>query len=74
MIYYVIELQTSTTSGATLCTSYTDRDTAEQAYHTVLADAAVSSVYRHGAMLVNQDMFVIKSECYQHDVPVNAEE
>ena len=65
MIYYVIEFQTGST-GAVLPVSYTDRNQAEAAYHTILASAAVSEVAKHGVMLCNADLFVIKSEIYIH--------
>ena len=68
MIFYVIELQTTET-GAAIVSVFNDQATAEQAYHTVLAAAAVSEVKKHGAMLVNEDLFVIKKEIYSHIEP-----
>lgn len=67
MMYYVIELQTSTT-GSVIPFSFTDRDQAEAKYHSLLAVAATSTVPKHGAMLFNDDGFVIKSEVYNHVV------
>ena len=65
MIYYVIEFQTGAT-GAVLPVAYTDRNQAESAYHTILSAAAVSEIPKHGVMLCNADLFVIKSEIYIH--------
>ena len=66
MVFYVLEFQTGVETGAVLPTAYTDRKQAEAAYHTLLAAAAVSNVRKHGAMLCNEDMFVIKQEVYTH--------
>lgn len=68
MLYYVIELQ-SNKSGACIPVVYTDRNQAEAKYHDILKYAAVSDVRKHGAILCNEDGFVIKSEVYNHEVP-----
>ena len=68
MLYYVIEIQ-STDVGACIPVVFTDRDQAESKYHDVLKYAAVSSVRKHGAILCNEDGFIIKSEVYNHEVP-----
>lgn len=69
MIYYVLEFQ-SGTSGAALCTTYTDKAAAESAYHTILAAAAQSAVPKHGAMIVTEDLFAVKKELYPHPAEV----
>lgn len=69
MIYYVLEFQ-SGMSGVALCTTYTDKVAAESAYHTILAAAAQSSVPKHGAMIVTEDLFTVKKELYPHPVEV----
>lgn len=61
MNYFVFEFQTNET-GTCLVGSFTDRVQAESAYYTILAAAAVSTVKKHGAMLCNEDMFVLKKE------------
>lgn len=66
MVYYVLEFQSEVGTGTVLPVAYTDRQLAEAAYHTLLAAAAVSSVRKHGALLCNEDMFVIKQEVYTH--------
>lgn len=69
MVYYVLEFQTGVNSGAVLPVAYTDRATAEAAYHTILSAAATSNVRKHGAMLCNEDMFIIKQDIYTHYEP-----
>ena len=69
MIYYVVEIQTQEESGAVIPYSFTDRGQAEAKYHSLLAVASVSNVPKHGAMLFNDDGFIIKSEVYNHDEP-----
>lgn len=67
MTYIIIETQT--TNGVTaIVTPYatTDRNQAENKYHTVLAAAAVSSVEEHAAMMLTGDGRMVRSECYRH--------
>lgn len=68
MTYIVIELQTNR-KGATanIVTAYTDRNQAEQKYHSILAAAAASKVYIHAATILDMFGKVIKSEHYQHE-------
>ena len=67
-IYYVIEFQSDATGGC-LPASYTNRADAEEKYHQVLQFAAKSEVRKHGAMIINEDGFVLKSEFYNHTTP-----
>lgn len=69
MIYYVIEIQTQTESGAVIPFTFVDRNQAEAKYHSLLAICATSNVPKHGAMLFNDDGFIIKSEVYNHVQP-----
>ena len=59
MIYYVIEFQTGT-SGAAIVNTYTDPALADQKFHQIMAAASVSSVPKHGAMIINGDMEIIQ--------------
>ena len=72
MIYYVIELQSSTT-GAAIPFAYTELQDAEAKYHPILAAAAKSAVPKHGAMIITDRCLVIKSEVYEHEPPAAAE-
>lgn len=66
-MYIVVEIQTSTTV-ATLVNSYEDRNQAESKYHQILTAAALSSVPKHSAVLMNDEGQTIKSETYTHEV------
>lgn len=68
MVFYVIEVQTAAGSGAVIPFSFTDRDQAEAKYHSLLAICATSAVPKHGAMIFNEDGFILKSEIYTHTV------
>lgn len=65
-MFYVIEIQTTTETGSVIPFAFVNRDEAEAKYHSLLAVAAMSQVPKHGAMLFNDDGFVIKSEVYNH--------
>lgn len=65
-LYIVIEIQAQGDTASTLTNVYTDRQTAENKYHTVLAAAAVSNVPVHSVTMMNEFGFVIKSEYYKH--------
>ena len=70
MKFYVCELQT-TVGGPGSVTPYAfdTRNTAEAKYHELLSVAAVSQVDKHGAILFNEDGFMLKNEVYNHYVP-----
>lgn len=73
MNYIVMELQTDATT-ATLVSQYDTRAAAESAYHGILASAAVSSVPVHAAVLMTEEGFVLRNECYKHTpAPVEPE-
>lgn len=65
MVFYVFEIQSNET-GAVNVFPFTDRANAEAKYHEILMYAAKSEVRKHGAILITEDMFVIKSEIYDH--------
>lgn len=69
MLFYVIEIQTGEESGAVIPFTFTDRGQAESKYHSLLAVCATSAVKKHGAMLFNEDGFILKSEVYNHEEP-----
>lgn len=66
-MYIVLEIQTSNTV-ATIVNSYEDRNQAESKYHQILTAAALSSVPKHSAVLMNDEGQTIKSETYIHEV------
>lgn len=65
--YLVIEMQKQANGNLThLVNSYTDRQTAEQKYHTILSYAAVSTLPIHTAVILSDEGTVIKKEFYKH--------
>lgn len=66
-MYIVLEIQTSNTV-ATIVNSYEDRNQAESKYHQILTAAALSSVPKHSAVLMNDEGQTIKDETYIHEV------
>lgn len=65
-MYIVIEIQTSTTV-ATIVNSYDNINQAESKYHQILTAAVLSSVPKHGAVLMNDTGETLKTECYIHE-------
>ena len=66
MVYFVIETQVNET-GAVNVLPFQDRNDAESKYHEILMYASKSTVKKHGAMICTEDMFIIKSEVYNHE-------
>lgn len=68
-VYVVIELQTNPNGVVgTLITTFTDRNAAESKYHDVLRSAAVSALPKHAAVMMTEEGFTLKNECYTHEV------
>ena len=65
-MYIVLEIQTSSTV-ATLVNSYSDRNQAESKYHQILSAAALSSVPKHSAVLMDDVGETIKMDSYIHE-------
>ena len=57
MQYIVIELQTNNVNGTVgnLVYAYANRNDAERKYHLILADAAVSTINVHAAVLMTNE-------------------
>ena len=67
MNYLVIEIQTSENGDiSNIVTAFSDKSTAEQAYHNILAVAAMSDVYIHAASILDIYGNVVESEYYNH--------
>jgi hypothetical protein len=77
-MYIVLEIQTNNGTTSILpAQTFADSAHAEAAFHGILSFAAVSSVEKHGAVILNDDCQRVRSECYYHPAPVpelNAEE
>ena len=65
-MYIVLEIQTSATV-ATLVNSYEDRNQAESKYHQILMAAALSSIPKHSAVLMDDVGETIKMDSYIHE-------
>ena len=74
-MYIILETQTNLDGTVgTILTTFTDQDQAESKYHLVLSSAAVSSLPRHCAFMLTDEGYILKSECYRHEVPVESSE
>lgn len=65
-MYIVIELQTNGGKTASIVNAYEDFPIALQAYYTILAAAAVSSVEIHAAVMVNAKGELLRHESFTH--------
>lgn len=65
MLFFVVEILVDLTVSANVL-PYADRNEAESKYHEILMTASKSKAQKHGAMIMTEDMFVIKSEMYNH--------
>lgn len=74
-MYIVIELQKVNGQVANIVTAHDTLNDAESKYHAVLSAGAVSSVEIHSAVLISEEGFPMRHECYKHDaVPAVEEE
>lgn len=65
-MFFVVEVQNNNGAGATLVTTFTDRNQAESKFHEILKYAAVSSLTKHGAVVMTDDCVTILNKCYEH--------
>ena len=66
-MYIIHEMQTTGNQTALVpAKTYTDKNQAESAYHTVLAAAAISGVSVHTVMLLDEHGNVLRREYYEH--------
>lgn len=67
--YVVLEIQTNTDGTVgNLVSAYDTRSSAESAFHSILASAAISALPAHAAVLMTNEGSVIDSRCYTHEV------
>lgn len=67
MKYIVIELQKNAEGQvANIVTAFDNLAEAESKYHTILAAAAVSKLPVHSAIIVSEEGFPVKHQCYKH--------
>jgi len=66
-VFYVLELQTyGDGTGSVIPQSYDNLRAAESKYYLILSAAAISTVYRHGAVLMTEEGFTLKQEVFTH--------
>ena len=66
-MFIVIELQKNAEGVVSnIVTSHATQNEAESKYHSVLASAAVSEIPVHSAIIVSEEGFPIKHQCYKH--------
>ena len=73
MNYIIIELQTNEGVTSPIVNTYTSYPLAEQAYHTILAAAAVSQITIHSASMLTERGNLVKYECYDRREPEEPE-
>ena len=67
MKYIVIELQKNAEGVVSnLVTAHETLAEAESKYHSILAAAAVSTIPVHSAIIVSEEGFPVKYQCYKH--------
>lgn len=66
-MYIVIELQKNTEGHvANIVTEHPTLAEAESKYYSVLAAAAISTIPVHSAIIVSEEGFPVKHQCYKH--------
>ena len=73
-MYIVIELQANGGQVANIVTTHSTREDAESKFHIVLAAAAVSTVGKHSAVMLSDEGFTLRNECYKHEAAAIVEE
>lgn len=68
-MFIIMEVQVFADGGmSTPCYAYSEKNKAEQKYHAVLSSASVSALPIHTCFMLTDDGYVVKSECYKHEV------
>lgn len=66
-MYIVIELQKNADGQVSnLVTSHETLADAESKFYTILASAAINDVPVHSAIIVSEEGFPVKYQCYKH--------
>lgn len=67
-MFIVIELQKNVDGVVSnIVTSYETLAEAESKYYTVLSAAAISNIPVHSAIIVSEEGFPVKHQCYKHN-------
>ncbi len=67
-MFIVIEMQKldENTLAILPANTYNTRDEAESKYHAILSTAAISNVWKHSAILLDEDGVPLAYNCYVH--------
>lgn len=67
-MYIVIELQKTADDVpvANIVNSFDNLAQAESKYYSILASAAISQIPVHSAIIVSEEGFPVKHQCYKH--------
>ena len=66
-MYIVIELQKNEEGVVSnIVTSHNTLPEAESHYYSILASAAISTIPVHSAIIVSEEGFPVKHQCYKH--------
>ena len=67
-MYIVIELQKDAKGVVSnIVTSFENLAEAESKYYNILAAAAVSKIPVHSAIIVSEEGFPVRNQCYKHN-------
>ena len=69
-MFLVMEIQRNGETVNNIVDSYTDENQAKSKYHLILASAAVSTVERHSAVIIDDTGRPINYEWFDHDAIV----
>lgn len=65
-MYLVIEMQKSGDTLSAINYAFNSQNEAESKYHALLSVAAVSDVPVHSAVMLSEEGFPMRNECYKH--------
>ncbi len=67
--YLVVEIQTFESGAVSVLPAfaYDNQNSAESKYHSLLATAAISKLAKHAVVMMSEEGFQIKRECYIHE-------
>jgi hypothetical protein len=67
-MYIVVELQKNADGVVSnIVTSYNTLAEAENKYYSILASACISKIPVHSAVIISEEGFTVRSQCYKHD-------
>lgn len=70
-MFIVLEIQSNEVTAEVFSHYYINRNEAEAKYFSILASAAASDIPVHSAVMITQEGYFCKSECFKHEVKSN---